>query len=193
MTAKSSAYKFHDFITDLEMITAVETMDEEKIRKIHRKMRLLLAGEDFLPEAAKKTDPKQYARHLLHEDAKKRFVVVSLVWGPKQGTPIHDHSTWGVAGILVNELRIVNYDRLDDGKKAGHADLREASSITAPTGTVLYVLPPNDEIHLLENSTETVTISLHVYGKQITECNRYDLAAQTYGPWKLSYDKVDVK
>ncbi|HXX95102.1 MAG TPA: cysteine dioxygenase family protein [Planctomycetota bacterium] len=193
MTAKSSAYRFGDFITDLEMITAIETMDEEKIRKIHRKMRLLLSGDEFLPEAAKKPDPRQYARHLLHEDPKKRFVVVSLVWGPRQGTPIHDHSTWGVAGILSNELRIVNYDRLDDGAKPGRAELREASSITAPTGTVIYVLPPNDEIHLLENPTETITITLHVYGKQITECNRYDLAAKTYSPWKLSYDTVDLK
>lgn len=192
MTPKATPYRFSDFVTDLELITSVATLDEEKIRKIHRKMRLLISGEDFLPAAAKVPAKDHYARHLIHEDPKKRFVVVSLVWGPGQGTPIHDHSTWGVAGILTNELRIVNYDRLDDGSRPGYAELREASSITAPAGTVLYVLPPNDEIHLLENPTDQVTISLHVYGREITECNRYDLATKSYRPWKLSYDRVPV-
>jgi predicted metal-dependent enzyme (double-stranded beta helix superfamily) len=194
MTPKPTPYRFADFVTDLELITAVEAVDEEKIRKIHRKMRLLISGgDDFLSAEAKAPSREHYARHLIHEDAKKRFVVVSLVWGPGQGTPIHDHSTWGVAGILTNELRIVNYDRLDDGSKPGFADLREASSITAPAGTVTYVLPPNDEIHLLENPTDVVTISLHVYGREITECNMYDLATKSYKPWRLSYDKVPVK
>lgn len=193
MQPKPTRYSFEDFVSDLELITSVETVDEEKIKRIYRKMRLLISGGDFLSDAAKAPDRNRYARHLLHEDPKKRFVVVSLVWAPGQGTPIHDHSTWGVAGILTNELRIANYDRLDDGTKPGFAELREASSITAPAGTVTYVLPPNDEIHVLENPTDQVTVSLHVYGKQITECNRFDLAARTYVPWSLSYDKVDLR
>jgi len=183
------AYAFEDFVADLELITSVDSSDEEKIRRIQRKLRLLITGGRFLPPIATTPGLKRYARHLVHEDPKKRFIVVSLVWAPGQGTPIHDHSTWGVAGIVENELRIVNYDRLDDGTKAGYAELREASAIEAPSGTVTYILPPNDVIHLIENPTNRTTISLHVYGKSIVECNQFDLAGKSYTPWKLTYDK----
>lgn len=188
----SPAYTFQDFIADLELITSVGSTTEEKIRRIQRKMRLLITGGRFLPSFATASDPHHYARHLVHEDPKKRFIVMSLVWGPGQGTPIHDHSTWGVAGIVENELRIVNYDRVDNGLRPGFAELREASAIEAPAGTVTYILPPNDIIHLLENSTSQTTISLHVYGKNTLECNRFDLTAKSFAPWKLSYDNTSA-
>src|SRR5258706_12890875 len=122
-------YKFEDFISDLELITSVGSTDEEKIRRIQRKLRLLISGGNFLPSEAKTPALQRYARHLVHEDPKKRFIVVSLVWTPGQGTPIHDHSTWGVAGIGENELRLANYHPVVAGTKAGVARLREADAI----------------------------------------------------------------
>ncbi len=192
----NTSYQFKDFISDLELITSVGSTDEDKIRKIQRKMKLLISSGDFysaLNERAKTPNTAHYARYLLHQDANGRFVVVSIVWGAGQGTPIHDHTIWGVAGILKGELHIVNYDRLDDGQRPRHADLRETSSMLAPAGTVLYVLPPNDEIHLLENNTDQVTITLHVYGKQLTDCNQYKLEDCSCLPWQLNYEPVDVR
>jgi predicted metal-dependent enzyme (double-stranded beta helix superfamily) len=189
MLTNASPYTFRDFVTDLELITTVESIDEEKIRKIARKMKLLLsAGEDFLAEVDKTPRPDRYARHLIHTDRKNRFIVVCIVWGPGQGTPVHDHTTWGVAGVVHNELRIVNYVRLDDGSKAGYAELREASSISAPSGAVTYVLPPNEEIHLIENTTDKTTISVHVYGREIFQCNKFDVKAKSYKQWSLGYE-----
>jgi predicted metal-dependent enzyme (double-stranded beta helix superfamily) len=52
------------------------------------------------PEAARPARDDSYARHLLHRDRNNRFVVLALVWRPGQGTPIHDHSCWGVMGVL---------------------------------------------------------------------------------------------
>lgn len=181
-------YSFFDFITDLGLITSVRSMDEDKIRQIHRKMRLLLSDPTFLSADARTPNTERYARHLLHKDPRERFVVVSLVWLPGQGTPVHDHSTWGVAGIVANELRIVNYVRLDDGRKPGTAELREASAISAGPGTVLYVLPPNDEFHLLENASHRTTITLHVYGKEITHFNVFDVEKNTYRSSDVAYD-----
>src|SRR5205814_497471 len=73
-------YKFDDFIGDLELITSVGSTDEDKIRLIQRKLRLLIATGNFLPSEAKTPALQRYARHLVHEDPKKRFIVVSLVW-----------------------------------------------------------------------------------------------------------------
>lgn len=181
-------YSFGDFVTDLELITSVASMDEQKIKQIHRKLRLLLSDPSFLSDEARTPNTERYARHLLHKDKRDRFVVVSLVWLPGQGTPVHDHSTWGVAGIVSNELRIINYARLDDGRKNGYAELREASAVHAKAGTVLYVLPPNDEIHLLENASDRTTITVHVYGKEITRFNVFDVEKNRYQPSEVSYD-----
>jgi 3-mercaptopropionate dioxygenase len=190
MSAPVPPYRFSDFVADLELVTAVPLSDEERIRRIQRKLRLLIAGGDAaLSDAAKVPRPDHYGRYLLHKDPDGRFVVVQLVWGPGQGTPIHDHSTWGVAGIAANELRIVNYDRVDDGRRPGHAELREASAIEAPAGTVTYIQPPNDVIHSIANPTDHVSRSIHVYGKSVVACNQFDLEKRTLRPWSLAYDK----
>lgn len=190
MSPTSPAYRLSDFIADLELLTSVPLGEDERIRRIQRKVRLLLAGGDpAVVDPSRVPLPDHYGRYLLHEDKAGRFVVVELVWGPGQGTPIHDHSTWGVAGILTNELRIVNYDRLDDGAKPGVAELREASAVEAPAGTVTYLQPPNDVIHSITNTSAAVTRSIHVYGKSTVACNRFDLKSGSVRPWTLAYDK----
>lgn len=78
-------YGFRDFVTDLELITSVPIADEERIRKIHRKLRLLISSGLTLPAEARQGHPERYVRHLLHRDPAHRFVVVSMVWGPGQG------------------------------------------------------------------------------------------------------------
>ena len=183
-----TAYGFRDFISDLEVITSVPESDEDRIRRIHRKLRLLISSGPFLPPQARAGHADHYARHLLHRDARHRFVIVAMVWGPGQKTPVHDHSTWGVMGIVENELRIVNYDVESGDTKGGAVELRESSVLEIPAGTVSYVLPPNDVIHVIENATDKPTITLHVYGTDAVECRSFDPAAKRFKVWSLPYD-----
>jgi len=183
-------YVFSDFITDLEMITAHEKDEHEKIKKISRRLKILLNSGDFLTDPEKQPKDEKYARHIVHVDRERRFVVVSLVWSSGQGTPVHDHGTWGVAGVVTNELKVTNYYRTDDRSKEGHAELREAFGAVASAGSVSYVLPPNEEIHKMDNISDKTTISLHVYGKEIHECNMYDLEAKSYKQLNLSYTNM---
>ena len=181
-----TTYCFQDFITDLEMITSLERDQAEMIRKISRKMKLLLDGEEFLTEQERESNPDTYARHLVYIDRRRRFVVMSGVWLPGHGTPVHDHGTWGVMGICSGELHVTNYLRLDDRKKPGHAKLRESTGMYCGHGNVSYVLPPNEELHKVE-CHDKQTITLHVYGKDIIECNMYDLENDSYKPYSPEY------
>ena len=63
-------------------------------------LRTLLATDDWLPDAAAQPDPQYYRQYLLYRDPQARFSVVSFVWGPGQSTPIHDHTVWGLIGLL---------------------------------------------------------------------------------------------
>ena len=60
----------------------------------------LIARDDWLPDAFAVPRADRYAQYLLHADPLERFSVVSFVWGPGQRTPVHDHTVWGLVGVL---------------------------------------------------------------------------------------------
>lgn len=186
---KDMRYTFDDFMSDLQLITSAERDQAEIIRMISRKMRILMANDTgFLTKPEMEEGERHYARHMVFVDRHRRFVVMSSVWRPGQGTPVHDHGTWGIMGILKGELRVTNYLRMDDRSKPGFAELREASGLVSTQGGVTYVLPPNEEIHKVENVSEENAYGLHVYGKDIVECNMYDLTRKSYRPYSLEYE-----
>ena len=88
-------------------------------KRLHRYLR-----PDSLPPEAKVGSEHCYQRHCIHEDPAGRFCVGSFVWKPGQETPVHDHSCWGVVGVVRGSLASDNFvaDRL--GQLASGVDLR---------------------------------------------------------------------
>ena len=140
-------------------------------------------GSDHL-----KTPAEGYGRNLLNQDPIFGFVVVAMVWPPKEGTPVHDHGTWGVVGVAEGGLSVTNYIRNDDGSQSGHASLAELGTISARAGDATYVLPPDEDIHKVWNSTAEQSISIHTYGMTINRCNVFDIKANSVEQIELSYD-----
>ena len=60
--------------------------------------RAFSCGEDILPAEFLETSPEGYARRLLHRHPGGAYSVVVMVWGPGQGTPLHDHAGSPVVG-----------------------------------------------------------------------------------------------
>ena len=60
----------------------------------------LITHDDWLPDAFAMPNPSRYQQYLLYCDPLERFSVVSFVWGPGQKTPVHDHKTWGMVGVM---------------------------------------------------------------------------------------------
>jgi predicted metal-dependent enzyme (double-stranded beta helix superfamily) len=71
--------------------------------KIHEALSQLIATDDWLPEDCAVPHLQYYQQYLLHCDPLERFSLVSFVWGPGQGTPVHDHTVWGLIGMLRGE------------------------------------------------------------------------------------------
>src|SRR5580698_10876014 len=63
-------------------------------------LRAHLPGPEILTAAERAGDPDGYVSHLLHTEPDGSFSVCALVWRPGQVTPIHDHVTWCVVGVL---------------------------------------------------------------------------------------------
>jgi len=163
--------RLRDFVGDLAALLE-ETGDEGVI--LERGGALLadlVAQDDWLPEAFAVPDPDRYQQYLLHCDSRERFSVVSFVWGPGQGTPIHDHQVWGLVGVLRGRERAENFTRLADGS------LVPGTVGDLNPGDVEALSPVAGDIHRVSNAlADQPSISIHVYGANIGAVRRSTFA-----------------
>jgi predicted metal-dependent enzyme (double-stranded beta helix superfamily) len=125
-------------------------------------LRGLIAVDDWLPEELATAGPT-YRQNLLHCDPAERFCVVSFVWGPGQRTPVHNHTIWGLVGMLRGE-EISTEMRPDP---AGGPMLPGQVDRLRP-GEVVAVSADTYDIHVVENAyPDRTSISIHCYGGNI--------------------------
>jgi 3-mercaptopropionate dioxygenase len=106
-------------------------------------------------------DPAGYQTHRVHVEPDGSFSIAVMVWRPGQVTPIHDHVSWCVTGVLQG----TEYEEifsLGPGASTLTALLRREN---AP-GTVASFAPPGD-IHRVRNSGDGIAVSMHVYGADL--------------------------
>jgi predicted metal-dependent enzyme (double-stranded beta helix superfamily) len=128
----------------------------------------LLAEDDWLPPETADPLPTRYAQYLLHCDPLERFSVVSFVWGPGQRTPVHDHTVWGLVGVLRGVEISCPYVREADGA------LRTAPEARLEPGDIEILSPEDGDIHQVSNGLDSgVSISIHVYGGNIGAVSRH--------------------
>lgn len=127
----------------------------------------LVAVDDWLPEDCAVAHPQRYQQYLLYCDPRDRFSVVSFVWGPGQETPIHDHTVWGLVGMLRGRELSQSYDLSDEGLTPTGKDYLEL-------GQVVAVSPQIGDVHKVSNADpHDASISIHVYGGNIGAIERH--------------------
>lgn len=159
--------RLRGFVTALADLLAA-TRDEQSVLESGRALLTrLIAQDDWLPEAFTRPHPEHYQQYLLHCDSRERFSVVSFVWGPGQSTPIHDHSVWGLVGVLRGVERVERYRREPDGRLvADGEDFLHAGAVDAFS-------PRIGDIHRVTNGlADRPSISIHVYGANIGAVER---------------------
>ncbi|MBO9546309.1 cysteine dioxygenase [Caulobacter sp.] len=160
-------HRLSDFVADLSDLLD-QTGDEAVIlREGAALLAHLVAADDWLPEPQSQPDPARYQQYLLHRDPAGRFSVVSFVWGPGQATPVHDHTVWGLVGVLRGAELSQAYERRGEAlAAAGEVQRLEAGQVEAVSPTV-------GDIHRVANAfDDLVSISIHVYGADIGTVKR---------------------
>ncbi|KAF1022659.1 MAG: 3-mercaptopropionate dioxygenase [Paracidovorax wautersii] len=152
-----------DFVTSLARLLD-QAPDEPRIR--HEGGALLarlVARDDWLPDDYAQPHPQHYQQYLLHADSAERFSVVSFVWGPGQATPIHDHTVWGLIGMLRGGEFSQGYERDAQGRWVA-----DGPAVRLHPGQVEAVSPTVGDVHRVRNAyDDQVSISIHVYGANI--------------------------
>jgi predicted metal-dependent enzyme (double-stranded beta helix superfamily) len=128
----------------------------------------LVQRDDWLPDDFARANPERYRQYLLYLDPDEKFSVVSFVWGPGQATPIHNHTVWGLVGVLRGCERAQAY-RIDSrGECAAWG-----SPVLMHPGDVESVSPSQGDIHAVSNAqSDGTSISIHVYGANIGKVKR---------------------
>ncbi|WP_329560666.1 cysteine dioxygenase family protein [Kitasatospora sp. NBC_01266] len=137
---------------------------EECAQRVAARLAPFLRHADLLLPAQLEPDPHGYRQHLLHAEPDGSFSVVALVWLPGQATSIHDHASWCVVGTYLGAEEETVYRLATEG---GRTVLVPVSTTVHREGAVTYVTPPGD-IHRVRNATTDRTVSLHVYGLDVS-------------------------
>ena len=156
------------FIISLAKLIEKAPVEEVIFRQGGELLRQLVRTDDWLPDEYAKQDPKYYQQHLLYADPLDRFSVVSFVWGPGQTTPIHDHTVWGMIGMLRGSEFSQNYEFAEDGKLLPVGD-----PVYLHPADIEFVSPRVGDLHKVSNTlADDVSISIHVYGANIGAVRR---------------------
>lgn len=138
-------------------------------------LKALIADDRWLPDAFAQAEAGGYRQYLLHCDPLERFSVVSFVWGAGARTPVHDHTVWGLVGMLRGAESCREYapegtDRVVD---RGHEHVMQPGMIEAVSPTI-------GDWHVVANALpDRSSISIHVYGGNIGAVRRHRVDPQS--------------
>jgi predicted metal-dependent enzyme (double-stranded beta helix superfamily) len=92
-----------------------------------------------------------------------------------------------VAGVEGPE-RNTFFERVDDRSRQGYAELRKTGEKVLGIGEVLAM--PTGTIHSVRNDTDAVTLSLHIYGRDLNTTGRsqFDLDKRTEAPFFVTVE-----
>ena len=135
----------------------------------------------FLEPQHYRSSTAGYTRNLVYDAPDESLSLYSIVWLPGQWTPVHDHGSWGVVGVIEGVLEERSYVRLSPDRGADdEIDLARGGTVLLRHGAVTSFVPNPDHIHMTGAPSERPrVVSLHLYGRMMSDFNTYDLAART--------------
>src|SRR5581483_2306938 len=92
-----------EFLADVDRVTVEETGPEPITRRVAALLERLIRNPECIDEQFRRNPPGGRGRYMLHRAP--HFNVTSVVWRPGDRLEAHTHETWGVIGILQNEIQ----------------------------------------------------------------------------------------
>jgi len=185
--------RFREFIQTFTRL--IEEAGDDEPRIFDRGSPLLaelVRHDDWLPNEFAQSNPERYQQFLLYCDPLERFSVVSFVWGPGQETPVHDHTVWGMVGMMRGAETCEEY--AVPGGAATEPMVVSGRHPLKP-GEVDLVSPRIGDIHRVGNAlSDKPSISVHVYGANIGAVHRhiYDTETGATTPFISGYSNTTL-
>jgi predicted metal-dependent enzyme (double-stranded beta helix superfamily) len=158
-----------DFVVGMTHLVG-RTSDEPTLLAEGRELLATLIADDcWLPEPYAQSEPGAYRQYLLHCDPLERFSVVSFVWGPGARTPVHDHTVWGLVGMMRGAEMCREYAPEGTARVVACG----VEHVLRP-GMIEAVSPTVGDWHVVANAVpDRASVSIHVYGANIGAVRRH--------------------
>jgi predicted metal-dependent enzyme (double-stranded beta helix superfamily) len=185
---------FDDFIRALRAIWTDEHDDRRRMEQAKPLLERLVMQHALKAHAANWPSTEGRKNLLLYVDPDHHFAINGVVRMPGRTGSAHDHGdAWVLYGVLDGTESLERFERIDDGRRAGHAEVRLASVTTGTQGKVDLV-PPH-AIHA-EQGGPTRSVAIIVRSQRLGEGtilqHSYDRTANTvieqYGPTQIPYE-----
>lgn len=176
--------RFSQFLDAMDSLLATTAHEPTILDRGEAALRALIAHDDWLPVEYTQPRPDKYQQYSLYTDRAGRYSVQSFVWAPGQGTPIHNHTVWGLVGVLRGAERCAEYPQ------PGSAAMQCQHTHELTRGHVDRVSPTIGDWHAVSNAlADLPSISIHVYGADIGRVTRsiWDSTSQQTKPFVSGY------
>jgi predicted metal-dependent enzyme (double-stranded beta helix superfamily) len=185
---------FDCFIADLRAIWAAETEDQRRMECARPLLQKLVMDKSLKDHSASWPSTEGRKNLLLYVDRDYAFVINGVVRVPGRTGSVHDHAdAWVLYGVLDGTESLERFERVDDGSKPGHAEIKLSSVTTGSQGKVDLVAPR--AIHA-EQGGPARSVAIIVRSQKLGEGtvlqHQYDCAANTvierYGPTQVPFE-----
>jgi len=182
------------FITDLRAIWASEADNERRMARAKPLLERLLNDPDLKAHSATWPSTEGYKNLLLYVDPDHHFVINAVVRVPGRTGNVHDHAdAWVLYGVLDGSEKLERYERVDDGRRPGHAEVR-LSSVTTGTQGKVDLVPPR-AIHA-EQGGPTRSVAIIVRTQRLGEGTvlqhtyypTTNTVVERYGPTQVPFE-----
>jgi predicted metal-dependent enzyme (double-stranded beta helix superfamily) len=182
----------------LDALVATETDPRAIAARAGMLLRPALVEPTLLEARHREPAADHYRQHLVHVHPFGLYSIVALVWQQGQATPIHDHRCWCVVGVWRGLERETTYVLHGDGTAT--CLVPRATTVTGP-GDVSVLVPPDEDIHRVEQHGSGLAISVHVYGDDISVLGssinrRFDddlVRVASPALWPVSWRALDAR
>ena len=154
-------------------------------------LELIEEAHTFLQPQHYRSNPEGYTRNLIRNLPEESLSLFALVWRPGQWTPVHDHGSWGVVGVVEGVLEERSYVRVSPERGVDHdIELVRGGIVLLKSGAVTSFVPNPDHIHVTGVPLERPrAVSLHLYGRTMNDFNIYDVAARTRTRMQVAHNE----
>lgn len=186
---KNDTSLLDEFIFEVGYYIRTSSNQKQLVERISAHLERLLERRDqnWLPEKYKQPIAGQaYSQYPLYVAPDGSYCITAVSFAPGSSTAVHDHRIWGVVGIYQG-MEEQEFYKFDEQRK-----LYKAGYMLSLPGDCSYLLPPHEEIHSVSNPGERPSVSIHVYGADITKIARhsYNLETGTISITYSSYENI---
>lgn len=169
-------------IADTRTIMNVGTFDRAALGRVRDRILKIAARRDYWSEEEYPSpqEGEDQNRYLVGQEGPEGISLYLNVMRRGKKIPPHNHTTWAciaaVDGVEHNTL----YDRLDDGRTAGKAQIKARKTVAVKPGHALAMMA--DDIHSVEIRGDQIIRHLHFYGRPLETLDKrltFDIDAGT--------------